>query len=62
MSSCPKELIVKESLERQVAVAETTRSTLEKKLTESIKKENEQRVALEAANTQIAGVWSCAGS
>lgn len=53
---------MKESLERQVAVAENIRSTLEKKLAESIKKEKEQRVALEAANTLIAGVWSCAVS
>jgi len=52
-----KSLIHKmESLERQAAVAETIRSTLDKKLSESMKREGEQRVALEAANAQIAGV------
>jgi hypothetical protein len=45
-----------ESLERQVALTENIRATLEKKLAESTKKENDQRIALEAANAQITEV------
>ena len=52
-----KSLIHKiESLEKQVAVAGNIRSTLEKKLAESTKKEAETRVQLEAAHAQISGV------
>jgi len=46
----------KESLERQLALSENIQSTLEKKLAESAKKETEQRIALDAANVQIADV------
>ena len=47
-----------ESLERQVALTDNIRATLEKKLAESIKKENDQRIALEAASAQITEVWA----
>jgi len=43
-------------LERQLALAENIRSTLEKKLADGLKKENEQRISLETANAQIADV------
>jgi len=43
-------------LERQLALSENIQSTLEKKLAESAKKETEQRIALDAANVQIADV------
>lgn len=47
-----------ESLERQTALTENIRMTLEKKLAESIKKENEQRIALEATTAQITEVYT----
>jgi E3 ubiquitin-protein ligase BRE1 len=46
-------LTSKESLERQLALVENTRNTLEKKLSESLKKESESRILLESANSQI---------
>jgi len=46
-------LTSKESLERQLALVENTRNTLEKKLSESMKKESESRILLESANSQI---------
>lgn len=45
-----------ESLERQVALTENIRANLEKKLADSIKKENDQRIAVEAASAQITEV------
>jgi FKBP-type peptidyl-prolyl cis-trans isomerase (trigger factor) len=43
-------------MERQLALTETIRSTLEKKLAETAKKEIEQRISLESANAQIVDV------
>jgi E3 ubiquitin-protein ligase BRE1 len=46
-----------ELLERQLALTETTRSTLETKLAESVKRETDQRISLESLATQITKVW-----
>jgi len=48
---------VEESLDRQLALTVSIRGTLEKKLLEATKKENEQKIALDAANIQIADVF-----
>lgn len=53
-----KSLVQKlEALERQLALTEHIRSTLEAKLAESVKKEADQRIALESSATQIAAVF-----
>ena|SRR2546423_6550831 len=49
-------LIVQEALERQLALSETIRTTLEKKLSESAKREIDQRISLDNATSQIAEV------
>jgi E3 ubiquitin-protein ligase BRE1 len=52
-----KSLVQKvESLERQVAITDNIRSTLEKKLSEMTKKENEQRISLQSVNSKLADV------
>ena len=48
---------MEESLDRQLALTVSIRGTLEKKLLEATKKENEQKIALDAANIQIADVF-----
>lgn len=45
-----------ESLERQLSLTDNIQMTLEKKLTESSKRENDIKISLESANTQIADV------
>lgn len=52
----------KESLERQLALTESIRSALEKKLAEALKKENEHRISLESANSQISELKSQLGT
>lgn len=49
-------LMVQEALERQLALSETIRTTLEKKLSENAKRGNEQRISLDNATSQIADV------
>ena len=43
-------------MERQLALSETIRTTLEKKLSESAKREIDQRISLDNATSQIAEV------
>lgn len=40
-------------MERNLALAETTKATLEKKLSESAKKEIDQRISFESVTAQI---------
>ena len=46
-----------ESLERQLSLMKTIQAALEKKLSESSKRENDMRISLETANTQISDVF-----
>jgi E3 ubiquitin-protein ligase BRE1 len=50
-----------ESLERQLSLTNTIQTTLEKKLSESKKRENDVRISLETANTQISDVSDACG-
>ena len=54
--------MTKESLERQLALTDSIRSALEKKLAEALKKENEHRVSLESAKSQLSELKSQLGT
>jgi hypothetical protein len=49
-------LMIQEALEHHLALSETIRTTLEKKLSENAKRENDQRISLENATSQITEV------
>src|SRR6202023_341646 len=49
-------LMIQEALEHHLALSETIRTTLEKKLSENAKRENDKRISLESATSQITEV------